>query len=140
MLVPYAYISIESIDCVLLSSFELKAILFSFSVKTLYFSLLNLCCVFSFDLLIFMNSLWLYLALSVLTSFFSSWFILFSRWVDFRQCLWDWNLRVFLWHTLLCLLLFYLHRYCLLNNCMFWLSMQEIISSFFHLIQFSLNQ
>ena len=45
LLVPYAYVSIESIDCILLSSFELKAILLIYSVKTLCLSLLNLCCV-----------------------------------------------------------------------------------------------
>ena len=47
LLVPYAYVSIESIDCILLSSFELKAILLIYSVKTLCLSLLNLCCVFN---------------------------------------------------------------------------------------------
>ena len=41
----YAYVSIESIDCILLSSFELKGILLISSVKILSFSLLNLCCV-----------------------------------------------------------------------------------------------
>ena len=45
LFVPYAYVSIESIDCILLSSFELKAILLIYSVKTLCLSLLNLCCV-----------------------------------------------------------------------------------------------
>ena len=35
LLVPYAYVSIESIDCILLSSFELKAILLNSSAKTL---------------------------------------------------------------------------------------------------------
>ena len=42
VLVPYAYDSIESIDCILLSSFELKAILFISSVKTFFPSLLIL--------------------------------------------------------------------------------------------------
>ena len=35
LLVPNAYVSIESIDCILLSSFELKAILLIYSDKTL---------------------------------------------------------------------------------------------------------
>ena len=48
---------IEPIDCILLSSFELKAVLLISSVKILCLSLLNLCCVFNIDLLLFMNSL-----------------------------------------------------------------------------------
>ena len=40
LLVPYAYVSIESIDCTFLSSFELRAILLISSVKTLCFLLL----------------------------------------------------------------------------------------------------
>ena len=55
LFVPYAYVSIKSIDCILLSSFELKAILLISSVKTLYLSLLNLRCVFNIDLLFLMN-------------------------------------------------------------------------------------
>ena len=51
LLVPYAYVSIEYIDCILLSSSELNAMLLIFSVKTLCVSLLNLCCFFNIDLL-----------------------------------------------------------------------------------------
>ena len=54
-LVPYAYVSIESIDCILLSSFELKAILLTSLVKTLSLSLLNLCCVCNINLLFLMK-------------------------------------------------------------------------------------
>ena len=57
LFIPYAYVSVESINCILLSSFELKAILLISSVKTLSLSLLNLCCVFNFSLL-FINSFW----------------------------------------------------------------------------------
>ena len=53
LLVPYAYVSTKSIDCILLLSFELKAILLIFSVKTLCFSLLNLYRVFNISLLFF---------------------------------------------------------------------------------------
>ena len=49
LFIPDAYGSIESIDCILLSSFELKAILLVSSIKTLCFSLLNLCCVFNIN-------------------------------------------------------------------------------------------
>ena len=57
LLIPYAYVSIKSTDCILLSSFELKETLSISSVKTLWFSLLNLCCVFYINLLFLMNSL-----------------------------------------------------------------------------------
>ena len=57
LLVPYLYVSIESIDCILLSSFEFKAILLILSVKTLRLSLSNLCCIFNIDLSLFINSL-----------------------------------------------------------------------------------
>ena len=42
-LVPYVYVSIESIDCILLSLLALNAILLISSVNALYFSLLILC-------------------------------------------------------------------------------------------------
>ena len=57
LLVPYAYFSIESVVSILLSSFELKAVLLIFSVKTLCLSLLNLCCVLILIYSFFMNSL-----------------------------------------------------------------------------------
>ena len=55
-----AYVFIESIDCILLSSFELRAILLIFSVKSLYLSLLSLCCVFNINFLFLMISLLFY--------------------------------------------------------------------------------
>ena len=76
-LVAYGCVSIESIDCILLSSFKLKAIVLISSVKALCLSL-SLCCVFNIDLLFFMNSLRFFLRLSMLILFFSKWFILFS--------------------------------------------------------------
>ena len=45
LLVAYACGSMESIDCILLSSFELNAILLISLLKTLCLSLLNLCSV-----------------------------------------------------------------------------------------------
>ena len=51
LLVPYAYVSIESINYILLSAFELKATLLISSLKTLFLSLLNLSCVFNIILL-----------------------------------------------------------------------------------------
>ena len=55
LLVPYANISTELIDCILLSSSEYKAIFLISSVKTPCLSLLNLCCVLNI-FKIFMNS------------------------------------------------------------------------------------
>ena len=57
LLVPCVYVSIGSIDCILLSSFEFKAILSVSSVKTLCLSRLDLCCVFNISLLFLINSL-----------------------------------------------------------------------------------
>ena len=53
---PYPYVSIESIDCIVLLPFKLKAILLVSSIKTLCLSLVSLCCDFNLDLLFFMNS------------------------------------------------------------------------------------
>ena len=70
LLVPYAYVSIKSIDCILLSWFELQAILLISSVKTFYLSLLNPWCVFNIDLLFLINSLWFSLRRSMSILFF----------------------------------------------------------------------
>ena len=45
LLIPCAYVSVNSKDCILLPSFELKSISSISLVKTLCFSLLNPCCV-----------------------------------------------------------------------------------------------
>ena len=55
LLISHAYVSIESIDCILLKSLELYSILLTSSVSTLCFPLLNLCWNFSINLLFFMN-------------------------------------------------------------------------------------
>ena len=75
LLVPYAYASIASIACIPLSSFELKAILLVFPLRTLCLSHLNLCCVFNFNLVFFMNSLGSFLRQSTLNLFFSRYFV-----------------------------------------------------------------
>ena len=49
LLVQYAYVSVESIDCVHLLSFELKPVFLISSVKLLWLSILNLCCIFNDD-------------------------------------------------------------------------------------------
>ena len=57
LFVPYAYLSIELINCILLSSLALNAVLLILSLNTLCFSLLNLRYDFTINLLFFMNSL-----------------------------------------------------------------------------------
>ena len=47
IVVPCAFVSVETIDIILLSSFIIKAILLITSVKALSLSPLNLCCGFS---------------------------------------------------------------------------------------------
>ena len=66
----HMHVSTESIDCILLSSFELKAMLLISSVNTLCFLLLNLCCVFNISLLFFMNCLLFSQKLFTLIDFF----------------------------------------------------------------------
>ena len=53
LLVPYACGSIELTNCILSSSLALKAVLLIYSGNTLCFSLLNLCCDFNINLLLF---------------------------------------------------------------------------------------
>ena len=83
----YAYIPIESIDCILLSSLAFNPILLTSSVNILCFSSLNLCCYFIINLLLFMSSLWFSLRIYTLTLFFPRLFILFSIWVASKQFL-----------------------------------------------------
>ena len=78
LIFPYTCICIKSIDCILLSSFEIKLILLISLVKSLCLSLLILCSVFNINLLFFMNYLWPFLRHPIL--FFSRCFILFSIW------------------------------------------------------------
>ena len=51
------YVSIESVDCIILLSFELNTILLISSLKMLYPSILIIGCVFNIDLLFFKDSL-----------------------------------------------------------------------------------
>ena len=78
LILPYAYVSIESVDCILLSSFKLKAVLLISSVKTLCLSLFNLCCVFNIDWLFLMSSLWFPLMRSVSILFFLDIFLYYQ--------------------------------------------------------------
>ena len=74
LLVPYEYVSIDSIDCILLSLLALNVILPTFSVNTLCFLLSNFCYHFNSSILFFMNSLWFSFRLSTSSSLCSQWF------------------------------------------------------------------
>ena len=102
LFVPCAYVSIESVDCILLSSFELKTILLTFSVNTLSFSILNLCCSFKIDLLFFMSSSWSSLRLYSFQNslFYFEFELILSSFYNLEIYVFFW------WHTFLCLLLF----------------------------------
>ena len=104
-LVPYSYVSIESSDYILLSSFERKTILLISSIKTLCLSLLKLFCVFNFDLLFLINYLWFF-------KYFLCWYYFFLDNVFYSQvelllkCFYSFQIWVFfLWHTYEILLL-----------------------------------
>ena len=74
LLIPCAYFSIKSINYILLSPFEFKAILLFSSNKVLCFSLLNPSCLFKITFLYFVISL----RLSALVSFYSKYFSFLS--------------------------------------------------------------
>ena len=53
LVIPYAYVFKESIDCILWLLLALNAILLTSSVNALYLSLLNFCCDFDINLSFF---------------------------------------------------------------------------------------
>ena len=123
----------ESIDCILLSLLALNVILLTSSLSTLGFSLLNRCCDFIINLLLFRNSLWLYVKISV-SSFFRCFISLFC-WFTSRKFSKSSNLIFCFTTHFKCLLLFYIHHYHVLNNYRFLISMQQALSLFWHQIQ-----
>ena len=138
MLVPFSYVSIELIDCTLLSSLPLYAILLISSVNKLCCSLLILCCSFSINVLLLMNSLWFSLRLSALT--FSSWFILFASWVASKTVLYSSTLCFLFMAHFFVPFVFHLDYHHLLSNYKFLLLIWWILSSFSNLIRPSFSQ
>ena len=67
---PYSCVPIESIDSILFKYLTLDAIMLNSSTNTLYFLILNLCCVFNINSLFYMNSLLFSIRLSTLNLFF----------------------------------------------------------------------
>ena len=89
LFVPYTYVSIEKNHCILLTSFELKAILLISSVKRLCYSHLNLCCVFninSMPILLFLDDLF-YLEVELLLNRFHNRKIQVFFWLHKFGCL-----------------------------------------------------
>ena len=80
LLVLYANISVELIDCIFFLPLGLDATLLSCSLYAFYLSLLNLSCDFNINFLLFISSLHFFLRLSaLLTLFCPSKFILFFK-------------------------------------------------------------
>ena len=77
-LVSHAFVSFESIHCILSSSLALNAILLISLVNILRSLRLIFCWDFDISSLVFLNSLWFSLRLSTLTLPFSRWIFLFS--------------------------------------------------------------
>ena len=141
LLVPYAYVSIKSIEWILLSSFELKGIFLISSVKTLCLSLLNICCVFNINLLFLMNTLWYFLILSISVLWFSRWLMLFSSWVAYKKLLLISNLSfLFMTHVFVPFAFLSSLPSSINSSYKFLLLMQQILSWFSDLIHLSLIQ
>ena len=83
LFIPYAYVSIKSIDCIALSSFVLKAILLISSLKTLHLSLLNFAVfsILSISYIIFFE----FFKAIYISYIFSFFFVLFSIWAVSKQ-------------------------------------------------------
>ena len=79
LLVPYAYVSIKSINYILFSSFELKSILLISSAETLWLSLLNLCCVFNITLLFFYEFFMIFFKTIYVLSIYDYLYFIFYR-------------------------------------------------------------
>ena len=118
LLVPCAYVSIKSIDCILLSSFELKAILLFVSVKTSCFLLLNLFYVFNINLLFLYKLFMIFFKTVYINFIFCKWFVLFSIWATSKRFLYSSKLNFLFMTHFFVLLLFYLPCCCLLNSYM----------------------
>ena len=116
MLDPDTYVSIKSISCILLSSFELDAILLISLVETLSLSNLNLCCVFVISLF-FVNSFLSSLRQAKSISFFSKWFAVFSIWDALKHFLF-FKFKFSFYDTYFVPFVFYIHHKYLLNNYM----------------------
>ena len=143
LFVPYTYVSLKSIDHILLPLFELKEILLISSVKTLCLSNLNLCFVFNINLWFFMNSFY-----EIFFSIIYVNLIIFLNFLFYYQvklllnCFYNFQIYVFyLWYNFLCLLFFHLRCCHLLSSYNFLLLIEQFIiflpnSSFINPITF----
>ena len=117
LLITYSYVSMESIDCILLPLLALISISLSSSVSIFCFSRQNLCCNLNFNLLFYMSSWWFCLSFSTsILYFFLLFYFIFKVKFHLNNA---YNLQIkvfFLRHTFLSRLPFYLYHCHLLNN------------------------
>ena len=92
LFVLYAYVSIESIDYFLFSSFKLKAILVISSLKTLCFSLLNLCFVFRISIFFYEFLVIFFKTMYANFIFLYKWLFLSWSWIASKHSSLFWNL------------------------------------------------
>ena len=78
LIIPYANVSSQSLDSMLLSLLAFNAILLTSSVNRLWASLLKLCCNFSINRLLSKNYLWFFFQLIYSNIIFFTYSILFS--------------------------------------------------------------
>ena len=78
LIIPYANVSSQSLDSMLLSLLAFNAILLTSSVNRLWASLLKLCCNFSINRLLSKNYLWFFFQLIYNNIIFFTYSILFS--------------------------------------------------------------
>ena len=121
-IVPYVYVSTESIDCIRLSSFELKAVLLISSEEIFCLSLLNLCCVYNITFLFFKNSLWFFLRLAVLTFFMADFIFKLSC---FKTVFIIFEFIFSFYDIMFCSCLFIFTYHYLLKSCKFLLLIQQ---------------
>ena len=124
LLAPYGYVSIESINYILLSSFEVKSILLVASVKHYAFH--------------FCKLFWSSLRISTLVFFFVKQFV-FPLFELLLNSFYNLQIKFFFsWYTFLCLFLFRLHHCCLLNSYMILVLIQKILLWLVQLIHLAL--
>ena len=131
-LVPHAHVSAKLIDCILLSSLALNAVLITSSVNALCFSLLDFYCDFNIDFIVFCEIFMIFSK-----SFYIKFTFFYLVYFTFKlSCF----LTTFIIFEFKLFVPFAFLHYHLLNRNMFLVSMRQIISLFLHLIHLSLIQ
>ena len=141
LLVPYPYIFIESINCILASLLKLNAILLNFSIDTLCFSLLNLYLDFDVNLLFFVNSSWFLWDHLLQYRFFFLIFFFIFKFICCYTTFMVFEFEFLFYETLFCAFCSFIFITIIyLIAIYFLLSMQRTLSLFFPLIHPALVQ